>query len=114
MQLFDRIIEKMNCVAAMGCIALILGMLTAIPMARAGDSRLLATNPHAQPAPAAPGVPPESLGISFVDGSTSTMLVDREGKKYLVDLVARTVSQAGLAAEPALVSAHSPESVSAG
>ncbi len=41
------------------------------------------------------------------------MMVEREGKKYMVDLVARTVTEAGLATEPALVSDHNPESTPA-
>jgi len=110
MQKNDSIIGKMNCAAAVGFMALILGWTAVTPLAQANDSNPTPANPHAQPAPAAPGVPPESLGVSFVDGSTTTMIVERGGKKYLVDLVARTVTEAGLAAEPALVGDHNPES----
>ena len=114
MQQIDRIRRKMKCVAAAGSMALILGWVAAGVLARAEGSNVPPTSPHAQPSPAAPGVPPESLGISFVDGSNTTMMVEREGKKYLVDLAARTVTEAGLATEPALVSAHNPESGSSG
>jgi mono/diheme cytochrome c family protein len=41
-----------------------------------------------------------ALGVSFVQGSTSTLLIEKDGRTYLVDLVARTVhsSEAGAAA----------------
>ena len=35
-----------------------------------------------------------ALGISFIDGSTSTLRVERNGTRYVVDLVARTVREA--------------------
>jgi mono/diheme cytochrome c family protein len=37
--------------------------------------------------------PPASLGIRFIEGSTSTMMLERDGKQYLVDLAAKTVKQ---------------------
>jgi len=40
------------------------------------------------------GVPlAAALGVTFVDGSTSRVIVEKEGKKYLVDLVSRTVRE---------------------
>lgn len=87
----DKIIGQMNCVAAAGSVVLILAWVVAVPPARAEDSNLPPASTHAQPTPAAPGVPPESLGISFVEGSTTTMMVEREGKKYLVDLTSHSV-----------------------
>jgi mono/diheme cytochrome c family protein len=33
----------------------------------------------------------EALGIHFVEGSTSTIIVERNGKEYVIDLVARTI-----------------------
>ncbi len=36
---------------------------------------------------------PAALGISFIDGSTSTLLLERNGKKYLVDLAARSAHE---------------------
>lgn len=48
-----------------------------------------------QPAPAVGSIPAAaaSLGIVFVDGSTSTLVVQREGKNYLVDLGSRSVHE---------------------
>jgi mono/diheme cytochrome c family protein len=37
---------------------------------------------------------PEALGISFIAQSTSTLLIQRDGSNYVVDLVARTVREA--------------------
>ena len=61
-------------------------------------SKLLA----AETAPAAghagmAAVPPSpaALGIEFVKDSTSTLVVERGGRRYIVDLVARTVEEAG-------------------
>ena len=43
-------------------------------------------------------VAPADLGIAFVSGSTSQLLVRKEGKTYLVDLAAHTVHEADAAA----------------
>jgi mono/diheme cytochrome c family protein len=51
--------------------------------------------------PEAPAVPlTAALGVEFVKGSTSTVVLDRGGKKYLVDLVANTIREV----EPAATS----------
>src|SRR5579862_86369 len=110
MQTINRSTRKSICVDATRSIALMLGMIIVIPLARAKDSNITPASSHPQPSSAAPGVPPESLGISFVDGSTTTMVLEREGKKYLVDLVTRTVSPAELTAELVPVSDHNQES----
>ncbi len=34
-----------------------------------------------------------TLGVTFVSGSTSTVMVEKDGKKYLVELVSRTVRE---------------------
>jgi hypothetical protein len=44
------------------------------------------------PAPTA-GPNPAALGISFIEGSTSILRMDRNGKTYEVDLVARSVRE---------------------
>ena len=45
--------------------------------------------------PDAPAVPlTAALGVEFVKGSTSTVVLDRGGKRYVVDLVARTIREA--------------------
>lgn len=43
---------------------------------------------------AAPSSEAASLGLTFVPGSSSTVIVERDGKKYLVDLASHTVRQA--------------------
>jgi len=62
-----------------------------------GETRLLegetSTGVSARPdAPAAPLT--TALGVEFVKGSTSTVILERGGKKYVVDLVARTIREA--------------------
>lgn len=71
-----------------------------------GRSELLAASNtlsiNAAPAPpATPAALASALGIEFVKDSTSTVIIEREGKKYVVDLAARTVRDAGLALMPA-------------
>jgi mono/diheme cytochrome c family protein len=48
---------------------------------------------HAGMAAAPPS--PAALGIEFVKDSTSTLVMERGGRRYIVDLVARTVEEAG-------------------
>ncbi len=54
-------------------------------------------------AAAAAATNPADLGISFVEGSVSTILLERNGVKYVVDVAARRVTEAGpqVAAAPA-------------
>ncbi|MGE5645911.1 MAG: DUF5777 family beta-barrel protein [Acidobacteriota bacterium] len=37
--------------------------------------------------------PAVAAGVSFIDGSTSSVIVERDGKRYLVDLAARSVQE---------------------
>ena len=102
MQQIDTFTRKMIPVAAVGSVAVIFGLAAAIPLARAEDSKSTPANLDAHPTPA-PGVPPESLGISFVDGSTTTMMMEHKGKKYLVDLAShriKEVDEAGADPQP--------------
>jgi len=39
----------------------------------------------------------EALGIRFVEGSASTLIVEREGREYVVDLATRTIRENGSA-----------------
>ncbi len=39
-----------------------------------------------------------ALGVSFIDGSTSSLVVEREGKRYVVDLAARSIREEGATA----------------
>lgn len=59
------------------------GSLT--PVARGGG---LAEPPASSQSDAA-----QSLGISFVEGSTNSVIVERDGKRYLVDLTTKTIKE---------------------
>ena len=75
---------------------LILGssLAAAPPLFANGDKAVAAPAPAgAGPAAGGTAALAGSLGISFVDGSSSTLVVERDGKKYLVDLVARTIRE---------------------
>ncbi len=50
---------------------------------------------------AEPPVTASSLGLSFIEGSTSTLWIERGGRKYLVDLNERTIRESAAAATSA-------------
>jgi len=54
------------------------------------------TSPAVQPAASTTAT---ELGVSFVAGSTSQIIVERDGKKYVIDLLSHEIREAG--AEPA-------------
>jgi len=66
-----------------------------------GVSRLPASDSSAPAAGAAAAAPAAgqpipvaaALGVAFVEGSTSSLIVERDGKKYLVDVSARTITE---------------------
>jgi hypothetical protein len=49
--------------------------------------------PASPSAVASPSPKLEDLGIAFVEGSTSSLIVERNGKRYVVDLVSRSVKE---------------------
>ena len=55
------------------------------------DSGRATPTPSASIAPPTPG----EVGVSFVNGSSSQIIVEREGKKYLVDVVRREIKEVG-------------------
>ena len=73
-----------------------------------------AANLSAEAPPAAtlqpePTVLAHALGVACVKGSSSTLLVERQGKKYLVDLAAQTIAEvAGTSAPASATSALQP------
>jgi len=91
----------------MGKVFRVISVYVALAATSAGIApSALATD--ARPAPAAtaePGPPlnplATSLGVEFVKDSTTTVLLERDGKTYVVDLAARTIREA-----PPLASAH--------
>ncbi len=57
-----------------------------------------------QPLPTPSAVPiASSLGIAFVEGSASSLLVQRDGKTYLVDVASHTIREVDPAAQTAAV-----------
>lgn len=49
-------------------------------------------------------IAPASVGVSFVEGSTSQILIEREGKKYLVDIASRQVREVSASDPPSAMS----------
>src|SRR5258707_14997986 len=62
-----------------------------------------------QALPSANAVSAPDLGISFVEGSSSQVIVERDGKKYVVDLASHEIRPADAAVQ--LVSATSTQTV---
>jgi mono/diheme cytochrome c family protein len=66
-------------------IALIFAFLLCAPQLLAGETR----SPAAEPAPPTAA----SLGVHFVEGSASSLVLERDGKRYLVDLATQTITE---------------------
>jgi len=65
----------------------------------------------ASASPAAGTIPlAASLGVRFIPGSTSTVLIERDGKAYLVDLAERTIKEKDSPSMPSAVTATRLES----
>ena len=47
----------------------------------------------------------ESLGVRFIPGSSSTVLIERDGKTYLVDLADRTIQEQDSPSMPSAITA---------
>jgi len=85
------------------CIGLVAGIIvgtlilggTSVLNATANDDTAAATR---TPSSSAASPTPSDAGVSFVDGSNSRIVVEREGKQYLVDLVSREIKEVGTAA----------------
>ena len=78
--------------ATIAVVLVVAGMIAGVaPCVRASNGNStagVAGLPEPQPSPLA-----TYLGIEFVNDSTSTVLLERDGKRYVVDLVARTVRE---------------------
>lgn len=75
-------------------ILFVVALSAAGPKLTAGDSPTPApTNVSAGPPLAGPTPLASALGVSFVEGSASSLIVERDGKKYLVDVSARTITE---------------------
>lgn len=60
--------------------------------------------PSSVPEPATPLA--EALGVSFLDGSSSSLILERDGKQYVIDLATRSIREADPIAQ---VAARAPE-----
>lgn len=82
----------------MAGLAGISGLIT-FALVSGGPRQSVAATPGASgmsPAPRVVSAPSAAaLGIEFVKNSSSRLIVDRDGKRYLVDLVSRTITEAG-------------------
>ena len=79
--------------AGIKCVALTLALLVVSPPAGGATKGSNSSVPAPSSAVASPSPKLEDLGIAFVEGSTSKLIVERDGKKYLVDLVSRSVTE---------------------
>src|SRR5690349_7316534 len=85
--------EQLCSVSILGLLFILLCAPESVPCARAEGAKAPEAKSRPQPSPNPAAVPPGSLGISFVEGSTTTMVMEREGKKYLVDLANHSVKE---------------------
>jgi len=93
--------------ACVACACVVGGLSSSAGALRGADGRPPAAAPG-QPSQV-PAVLATALGIQFVKDSTSTLILERNGKKYVVDLVAHTVRDSGLAPLPDHASANNTE-----
>ena len=65
---------------------------------------------------AAPEAAPlaEALGVSFLEGSSSTLILERDGKQYLVDLATKTIRESDPTVQVASRLAESQQAAAAG
>src|ERR1039457_2609783 len=91
-------VNPQNCFAkASGyvrALRMILATASAVSLLSLGLPRqlvLAAANPPAQSAET--GTSAESLGVHFVPGSSSTIMIERDGKIYLVNLAEKTIQE---------------------
>jgi hypothetical protein len=79
-------------------VILTLGTLAFSQMASAGDTNPSASSP---PQAAQSAVTAADVGVSFVEGSTSQVMVQRDGKNYVVDLATHQVREVATPEPPA-------------
>jgi hypothetical protein len=84
-----RLVRTLTPVALVGLL-----FLTSLHAAAAREAADAAPSTNAAAAAlATPAPSPEALGVSFVEGSTSTMVIERAGKKYLVNLASHEIKE---------------------
>jgi mono/diheme cytochrome c family protein len=72
-------------------VALTCGLKARIGLGESGVSHIQSAQDVARAAAASDPLA-QTLGIEFIQGSTSTLIVQRNGKRYLVDLAARSIA----------------------
>ncbi len=83
------------------------GCLTCLQAGIASESPHSSVSSNAPAvAPAAPEPSPETLGLTFVEGSNSTLVIERDGRKYLVNLVTHEIKAVEEASGSVPVAAH--------
>jgi mono/diheme cytochrome c family protein len=75
------------------CLTIVAALALAGALPLLGDSPTPKAAPPAQPAPS-----PAKLDIEFVPNSTSSLIVERDGKRYLVDLQTHAIREADASA----------------
>jgi len=70
-------------------VGMTVGMAPCLSAADGSASMNLAPQPNRQPGSLA-----DYLGVEFVKDSTTTVMLERDGKRYMVDLAARTIREA--------------------
>src|SRR5574337_603211 len=87
----------------------IVALSLAGPKLAAGDTATPEATNASSGTPVAVAPPLASaLGVSFVEGSASSLIVEREGKKYLVDVSARTITEVRASSVPASSALQAP------
>jgi len=54
-------------------------------------------SPAPAAAPAQPGISASDLGVTFLSGSASQLVIERNGKRYLVDVATNSIREADAA-----------------
>lgn len=98
------------CYRHRACAAAIAGLLLPVVFQLPGYSKEMSTPPE----PAAPLA--ATLGVEFLDGTNSSLILERDGKRYLVDLESRTIREEDpvqlAALDPAVVVSQPSQSAS--
>ena len=97
--------------AATKCAVLTMGLLAVSLLAPSATKASDPSVPASRRTVASPSPKLEDLGIAFVEGSTSSLIVERNGKRYVVDLVSRSVKETDsspMASPPAALTTQEP------
>jgi Membrane bound beta barrel domain (DUF5777) len=90
------------------------GLVLASPSALVAVPNQTSASQTESPSSSAPPVTPKDLGVTFVDGSGSQVVVERGGKKYLIDLVRHEIKEVDPPASSEPVSASTSAASASG